>query len=647
MRLISLTLENFQGVKHLMLTPNGKDLAIFGDNGTGKTTVFNAFTWLLFDKASTGAKSFSPKTRDKDGELHGLDHTVTAVFEHGGRRFSLTKTFREVYKKKRGSIHEEFDGHTTEFFVDGVPVKEKQYAETVGNLWNGDAELARILTIPGYFAESLPWEKRRALLLEMCGDVEDADVFARETELDLLANALEGRTVEDLGKIVAAKKSAINKRLSDLPGRLDEAQRMAETDGADINALQAELDKLEEEKAILIEERASIAGAATSQKRAEIAELEAEMAEAAAAYRASCIDKSADAKAHLAELMHSVNELREEVTELRRKRNSTESRRDEVVYRRKAILKEYEDALALTFDEGATICPCCNRPLPEDEVEKLREDFNVKKSERLASINEKGKREASREMISALDLDIASLDSQIKNLCERLEAVEDLAEMAKKDVPTFPTFDETEEHREIAARIAAKRSELSEKVNTYTEALSEHDAKIYAAGVRVNVIRDEMAKYNAAMRAQKRVDELLEEQKNLAAEFEEAERLAYLCDLFVRIKSSMLTEKINERFKTVRFSLFAEQINGGIKDECEALVPSQSGALVPFAFANNAARINAGIEIIETISVSLGISLPLFIDNAESVTHIADTSAQKILLVVSEKDKSLRAEVLC
>jgi len=152
-------------VKELTLAPNGKDFAIYGDNGTGKTTVFNAFTWLLFDKPSTGAKNFTPKTRTPDGEVHGLDHTASAVLEHEGKRISLTKTYREIYKKKRGSIREKFDGHTTEYFVDGVPVKEKEYTDAVGAMWRGDAELAKILTMPEYFSEVLPWEKRRALLL--------------------------------------------------------------------------------------------------------------------------------------------------------------------------------------------------------------------------------------------------------------------------------------------------------------------------------------------------------------------------------------------------------------------------------------------------------------------------------------------------
>lgn len=647
MKLISLSLKNFQGVKDLTLKPDGKDLAIYGDNGTGKTTVFNAFTWLLFDKPSTGAKNFTPKTRTQDGEAHGLDHTVDAVIEHEGKRFSLTKTFREIYKKKRGSIREEFDGHTTEYFVDGVPVKEKQYAETVGALWKGDAEIAKILTMPEYFSEVLPWEKRRAILLDMCGDISEADVFASDERLVELSLLLEGRSVEDMAKMMAAKKSAVNKRLSELPGRLDEAQRAAEYSGETIDSLQKSLDTCEIQKRILIEERALIAGTASADKKQELAALNVELAEASAAYRSACIEQSASAREVLASLKEDARKIEKELAALNGEKVGLDIKREALCRKRAQILKEYEDALALTFDESSTVCPYCGRPLPEEEITKLREDFNLSKSAKLSEINERGKREASRDMISALDMESTQLDAMIDSKKRAVAEATEAVLKAERALPSFPPFEETEEGREIASKIAAKREEIANSTNTCTEALAEQDAKIRALSEQENRIRDDIARYHAAKRAEARVEELMDEQKSLATEYEEAERITYLCELFTRKKVSALTERINERFKSVRFSLFSEQINGGLREECEALVPSSEGALVPYMFANNAARINAGIEIIETVGKHMGIELPLFVDNAEGVTRLAETTSQKILLIVSEKDKTLRSEVLC
>ena len=186
MKLLSMKLENFQGIRFLDLEfPDGCSGSIYGDNGTGKTTVFNALTWLLFDKASTGAKDFSPKTRGADGDgVHHLNHGVTASFwQESGEVVSFQKVYHEVYKKKRGSAQEERDGHTVDYFVNGVPTKEKDYTATILSLCGGDAEKPKMLTMPDYFAEQLPWKTRRAILLDVCGNVSDQEVINSSAEL--------------------------------------------------------------------------------------------------------------------------------------------------------------------------------------------------------------------------------------------------------------------------------------------------------------------------------------------------------------------------------------------------------------------------------------------------------------------------------
>ena len=140
-----------------------------------------------------------------------------------------------------------------------------------------------------------------------------------------------------------------------------------------------------------------------------------------------------------------------------------------------------------------------------------------------------------------------------------------------------------------------------------------------------------------------RIKELEEKENELAGKYEELSKGLYLCEQFIKAKTRMLDEKINNRFKTLKFRLFIEQQNGGIADDCEALVPCHTG-LVPFKSANNAARINAGLELIDTLSEYYGVQLPLFLDNAESVTKFNKTKTQLIKLIVSKKDKVVNFE---
>ena len=157
--------------------------------------------------------------------------------------------------------------------------------------------------------------------------------------------------------------------------------------------------------------------------------------------------------------------------------------------------------------------------------------------------------------------------------------------------------------------------------------------------------RDKQMQLTMAENQHRRIAELEKQEKRLGGEFEELEKGLYLCDLFTKKKVSALTERINGKFKRVRFRLFIEQLNGGLKEDCEVMIPRDDGTLVPYTFANNAARINAGLEIINTLAEHWNIRMPVFIDNAESVTHLENSDTQIIRLVVSEADKKLRLEV--
>ena len=232
MKIISIHLSNFQGIRDMKIDLDGHSAAIYGDNGTGKTTIFNAITWLLFDKPSTGAKNWSPKTRGADGEKHNLEHSVTATFVlQDGSRITLAKTLREVYKKKRGAATAEYTGNTIDYYIDSVPVKEKEYTATVSGHCGGD-EMMKLLTMPDYFPEVMEWKKRRELLLEICGDVTDETVIESSAELIDLPTYLlkpgtlgQYYTVEEYAKIAKALKADINRQLDTLPDRIDEAQR--------------------------------------------------------------------------------------------------------------------------------------------------------------------------------------------------------------------------------------------------------------------------------------------------------------------------------------------------------------------------------------------------------------------------------------
>lgn len=119
MKILKMKLENFQGVKELEIDPQGESSAIYGDNGTGKSTVYNAFTWLMYGKPSTTEKNYTPKTTGS----HNLHHSVEMTVELAdGSEMVLKKDYHEVYKTIKGNPQPVLSGHTTDYSMDGVPV---------------------------------------------------------------------------------------------------------------------------------------------------------------------------------------------------------------------------------------------------------------------------------------------------------------------------------------------------------------------------------------------------------------------------------------------------------------------------------------------------------------------------------------------
>ena len=651
MKLLKLTLENFQGIKKAEFDFSGSSATLYGDNATGKTTVFNAFTWLLFDKASTGAKSFTPKTKDETGDAHYLEHSSEATFEVNGHNVILKKIFKENYKKKRGSTSEEFDGHVVNYFINGVPRKEKEYTEAVVELC-GDAEKMKILTMPDYFPEEMSWDGRRRVLLDACGDITDTDVINSTEELRELpeylkmpGNGVHVYSVDDYRKIAQAARSDIKKRMEEIPLRINEAERaMPDICGYNADDIERVIHELTTERdALELEKRNILSGAnAESDLRKRIADKGAELAEAKAAHIESSCAANSEINMRINELKNRLADERGALFDAETQESRVRKQLNQVLVLRAELMDEYKKVRDECWCNDLENCPACGQQLPGEDIEKSRERFNLNKSQRLEAINARGKNEAAKEKIQEMERHIEDLKEKRKNHVDaQARYTADLERLQGQIISTIP-FEHTEAFLNISEELKRLREEDSNIWGRTTAESSELSAKISSIQIKINVESEKRAAIRTATAQRERIRELAEREKELATEFEKLEKGLYLCELFVKTKVNLLTEKINSKFKSVRFRLFVEQINGGVKEDCEVMIPSEDGRMVPYGFANNAARINAGLEIIDTLSEHWGVEIPVFVDNAESVTKLTNINTQVIRLVVSEQDKTLR-----
>lgn len=624
MKLQQLTLQNFKGIKSLSFEFDGEDKFIFGDNATGKTTVFDGLCWLLFGKDSLDRADFEIKTLVNGEPIHKVNHEVEAVFiNDDGSDFTLKRVYREKYTNPRGG-ETKLTGHTTDYFINEVPVKEKEYKSYINNVIAED--VFKLITNPLYFNETYSWQNRRKLLLEMCGDVDDDHVINSRDDLKRLTELLGGRTVEEQKKIVAAKKTAINKELDMLPVRIDEAIRnkpdvvspKADLE-ASIKTLAAGIDDLEKQKAILQN------GLGASVRQSKIEDLrrriDVRKSEVLSAYRETKARYRGEYEALLAKL---------KITEAERDRYMDRSYDLEQDIARETgrinTLQEEFDAInAQTFSGEA--CPTCGQSLPADQLSKLEEVFNTEKASKLeewqrlidGALQMRSNYEEQREvMIVKADGLVAQIEDQTNAYNSKFKAYEELYEPDLAEDPVLS---------DLNAELFMLN--LDDSGTADQEKLNEIDGEIASMKEKKASLETEFNKYKMIDDIDRRVLDLESEQQRLAAEKNLLDETSFLIDEFVKAKVDLLEQTINSHFEHARFKMFNILVNGSVEECCET---TYNG--VPYRSMNNAARINVGIDIINALTKFYNVTAPVFIDNAEAVTTFNKCNSQTIKLVV-------------
>jgi len=650
MKILDLTLHNFKGIKHFRLSTQGKDVNAFGDNATGKTTLADAFMWLLFDKDSSNRKDFEIKTLKPNGEPeHGLEHAVEATLQlDSGELIQLKKVYQEKWTKKRGSATAEFTGHTTDYFIDGVPVQKKEYDAKIAEI--ADENIFRLLTDPRYFNEIMHWTDRRKLLLEVCGDVSDDEVISSQKALNALKDILGNRTIEQQRKIIQARLTEINKELQKIPVRIDEVKRGLPRidDITNPEALPNDIAKLRGELLAKQEELAQAkAGGQVAEKTKELRMIEAQIMDLRNRHRQELDATLAGKREELSNIQLSLNDIRFSIGSLNRsiQHNEAEINR---LNERIAKLREawhIQNDARFEFEQSET-CPTCGQALPAEQLESAREkalaDFNRKKAEKLESINADGKR--LKEMKTSLEEKLEIMGHEIEKAKAELAELEQKESVIKAEIDNIIQGAKSVETTPEYVRLQKQHEELQEQirqaqadVSTTVAAIQKEADEISGA---IQALEQAKARFEARESGLKRIEELKAEERKLAAEYEELERQIYLTEEFIRTKVKLIEDKINSKFRMARFKLFNTLVNRGIDPCCETVYNG-----VPYSNLNNGARLNIGLDIINTLAEHYGFAPPVWLDNAESVTDILPTKGQQIRLIVSAADKKLRVEL--
>ena len=634
-----LSLENFKCHRNLTLDFEGGNASIYGDNATGKTSIYDALTWLLFGKDShgNGEKNIEIKPLDENGEVrdHNAITAVEAVLMVDGEEITLRRTYQEVWSTKRGSAEPTYDGNTSEYYIDCVPVKKYAFSEKVDALVSEDT--FRMLTSVSHFADGISWQDRREVLFRVANVVGDREIMLTDAKFTPLLDGMGKLSVDDYKKKLVAEKRGFVGAKTEIPARISECQKtIADVEGMDFNAARAKIETLSAEKAALESELLSIErNTAAENKRMEIREAQLELAALEnenKAYRAQQTAGAPDMAAMRRNLerlkaQHTVKmrTLVDEKKYVERLDNDINSARERWI----AVNGE-------TFSGGS--CPTCGQALPAAQLKAASDAFAAHKAQRLREIEQtananKEARAAAWARIASAESEIADLESEITKEAGVLTD----AENHVVDVTDMPRYSEKREP--IQWKIDVLNGELADIMTDTSSARSKLLGQISEVKQEIESWSVYLGKESLLEYSRNRVQELQEDARNAAEKLDAIEGMLFLIDEYSRYKTQFVEDSINSMFRIARFRLFREQANGGVEDRCDVVYDG-----IPYINLNSGAKINVGIDIINTLSRAYGVTVPLFVDNAESVTNLEKSDCQIIRLVVSEIDKKLRCE---
>lgn len=660
-KLRNICLENFKGIKKCCVEFTNKT-QISGQNASGKTTLADGFTWLLFNKDSLGNEKFQIRPLDSKGKsIDNVVISVTAVLDIDGKEVELKKIQKQNWVKKRGTDTVTMQGNINSYEIDGYPRSEAEYKKFISNLLSED--VFKILTNPQFFP-SMKWKDQREMLLKFVDDVSDLDIARRDPCFDpLLSELKKAPTTEAISK-------KYQKELLELRTQLKESQvRIDECEKSKSNIDTAEL---EMQKKVLQEEISAVEEALDNSEKAyeeqrkqsdEIFQLKTKIHELEQAAYADTNATKHDLQQEIIEAKQKCNEITLKINMAKFDLESKTALVERLQSKKEQLQNDWRVEKSKRFHEyvplepinsDTLVCPTCGQFLPEDlkkqkisehdEQEKANyekyqhdlETFSQKKEENIKKIVDDGT--ATVQRIKDLTNEIASIKLKIKaNKEDASKANEDIDDLEKKlrDLPDTPDMSGNQEYEELILLLRkhdgikvtpdSSRFAIKEKLDCLREKLLDTERKL--AGADTSAVEE-------------RIEELQSQLKNIKEKIGHAEQMNYLLEEFTRYKMQTISNQINNKFKTISWKLFDTQINGGVKECCECTING-----VPYSSANNGHRIVAGLEIIQTLSELYGVNCPIFIDNAESVndSNIPDMDAQLILLSVSD-DKQLKVK---
>lgn len=645
----SLSLVNFKGVRDFSIAFNDGITTVCGDNGTGKTTLYDAYLWLLFGKDSTGrsdgANGFNVKTTGEDGKpIYRLEHSVTAVLEVDGKEIKLQRSLVEKWQKVNGTTDEVMKDETQYFINDVRTGTKKEYQAEISEIIPED--VFRMITNPYYFT-SLSAETQKDMLLEMVGNIDDEEVAATDPDFLALLDQINGTSLAKWAREIAAKKKACNDALATIPASIETAQKLM-PESEEWAVLEKQLKEVQDrvkEIDAQIADKSALNDEAYKRKMALMKQQADKRIKLQDRENTIRMETNAAHNKALSDIQQMKNELsinQKNLDSYRNDKMNVDGKIDELNGKLVEMREQFKAVAKEQFPEPSgdvLVCPTCGEPYKgenlENAIAKLRGNFEQSKSKRQKDIQTKGK-QYKAEYDKAVEQQ-TKLTGLIAKLEDDALEIKGNITIKKNNIPVAGNADEAIANDKECIGLRNDIAEIANQLQVEVPQadVSELQSEKADRNAAIAEINKRLGKRAMIERVNKEIADL--EEKRIANNQAKAD-LEKWEDVYLRFqkaKDEVLMQRINGLFNVVSFSFVKEQKNGGEKVTCYCMVNG-----VPYADVNACGKVNAGLDIINAICATKGISAPIFIDNKESFNQIIPTISQIVNLKVSN-DKQL------
>ncbi len=645
----SLALVNFKGVRDFSIAFNDGITTVCGDNGTGKTTLYDAYLWLLFGKDSTGrsdgANGFNVKTTGEDGKpIYRLEHSVTAVLEVDEKEIKLQRSLVEKWQKVNGTTEEVMKDETQYFINDVRTGTKKEYQAEISEIIPED--VFRMITNPYYFT-SLGAETQKDMLLEMVGNIDDEEVAATDPDFLALLDQINGTSLAKWAREIAAKKRACNDALATIPASIETAQKLM-PESENWTVLEKQLKEVQDrvkEIDAQIADKSALNDEAYKRKMTLMKQQADKRIKLQDRENTIRMEANAAHNKAFSDIQQMENELsinQKNLDSYRNDKMNVDGKIDELNGKLVEMREQFKTVAKEQFPEPSgdvLVCPTCGEPYKgenlENAIAKLRGNFEQSKSKRQKDIQTKGKQyKAEYDRAVEQQTKLTGLIAKLED--DALEIKGNIT-IKKNNIPVAGNADEAIANDKECIGLRNDIAEIANQLQVEVPQadVSELQSEKADSNAAIADINKRLGKRAMIERVNKEIADL--EEKRIANNQAKAD-LEKWEDVYLRFqkaKDEVLMQRINGLFNVVSFSFVKEQKNGGEKVTCYCMVNG-----VPYADVNACGKVNAGLDIINAICATKGISAPIFIDNRESFNQIIPTISQIVNLKVSN-DKSL------